>query len=582
VFGLCVLSLLALVYLTPGLAVLPRAWFDSRLAFAVPVLSVLVVTTIGRLLEAAGIFDAVFVMLTSVILALVAVVRIRRLRGRVSVHWPVAHRWVYAFSVAACLPVATRLGMAGFDLNDEIYSWNLWAIQHLSGIDHDLYYTRAPYPQTFSFLIAWCYQLLGSIDLQLPVKASFAVLTAALTAAIGVSHRDASSGLVPFAALAVFLLYVTDAYKTLSTGLAEVLMIPALVVAVALYFQHRRNAEDPVFIWLAAGAAVLAGLSKQPALLWLMLVMPVLVVADVRRLVLPPSRLIPVALAVAVGLLWLLTEGSGFLDNQGVVRASREERSVLDQLLFASMRYLEEAPALLLLLVASGWSVFVNREGRGTFSLFVVPALLMWLLFGAYNYRLGVHVAAIAALLIAVNDYRLGFSTDRLQLPARGPVVVLLALICVAVVYAIVDVRKRLAEQPPGFSSLDGPANAIRLYFEADAHFVLGEVFRSEALVWAPSNYLYGLFYGHNPVIRPPSDLTPGQLERVRGQLLEERPEYVFATSDLVAYGAGNGLLRDLLLRCPDAFEEVVSVPSRYGYTGYRVRYDRLDHGACP
>ena len=56
-FLVYVTSLIIGVYLVPGLALVPRAAFDSRLAYAVPILSVLVVTLLARALEVLGVFS---------------------------------------------------------------------------------------------------------------------------------------------------------------------------------------------------------------------------------------------------------------------------------------------------------------------------------------------------------------------------------------------------------------------------------------------------------------------------------------------------------------------------------------------
>ena len=86
-------------------------------------------------------------------------------------------RWHTGCSICSacvsCCPPPPRLGTSSFEDHDEIYSWNMWGVQHALGEQHDLFYTVAPYPQTFSYLIAWSYQLLGSIDLQTPGQVRF-------------------------------------------------------------------------------------------------------------------------------------------------------------------------------------------------------------------------------------------------------------------------------------------------------------------------------------------------------------------------------------------------------------------------
>ena len=151
------------VYLVPGLALVPRAALDSRLAYAVPIVSVLVVTLLARVLKTFGVFSEPVVLFITLAFAATAAYRINRIWSKVEIHWPPAHRLVYSFSVCAGLFAAVRLGLSSFDVDDEIYSWNMWGIQHALGEPHDLFFTVAPYPQTFSYLIAWNYQRMRSM-----------------------------------------------------------------------------------------------------------------------------------------------------------------------------------------------------------------------------------------------------------------------------------------------------------------------------------------------------------------------------------------------------------------------------------
>ena len=60
------------VYLAPGLALAPRAAFDSRLAYAVPILSVLIVTTLARILKPLGLFTETIVFSATLAFAVIA------------------------------------------------------------------------------------------------------------------------------------------------------------------------------------------------------------------------------------------------------------------------------------------------------------------------------------------------------------------------------------------------------------------------------------------------------------------------------------------------------------------------------
>ena len=581
-FLVYVTSLIIGIYLVPGLALVPRAAFDSRLAYAVPILSVLVVTLLARALKVLGVFSEPVVLLTTLAFAVTAGYRVFRLRSKVEIHWPPAHRLVYMISVCAGLFAAVRLGLSSFEVHDEIYSWNLWGIQHAIGEPHDLFYTVAPYPQTFPYLIAWSYQLLQSIDLQSPVKCSFAVLSASMMAAIGASSaRGGSKSVLWFFVLAILSLGTTGLYESVTRGLAETLMVPALCVSVALYLHWSRDSEHSIFLWLASACAIVAGLSKQPALLWLMVMFPVLAVVDVVRYRRTLLTLIPVAIALLFGAFWLVTEGASFLDNPNVVSHSQQGRDWLEQLLYAVNEHLVERPGLVVLLLLGTYAVLRGRIGRSIFFGLTVPWLLLWLFFGAYNTRLGAHVFALSALLIAANEYwpsrdtGLAEAGTRVSMRVRRLVYAAMGMVVIGAGFAAWD---RLDKRGPEFSLYDGGKNTIYKFFGGDAEFVYREIYRSPKVLWLPSSHFYGIFYGHNPIIRPDHRAVKLDIERIRADIVRDRPDYLFAAGDQVAYGPGSALLRKFVAECETWFQTVAApANNRHGFSVYRLDNDAVD-----
>ena len=590
-YAIYVAGLVVGVYLVPGLAVLPRAILDSRFAYALPIVSVLLVTTLARILKALGAFDRTAVLLATGTFAVAAAWRLQRLwRGaagrRPRAHWPAAHRMVYLVSACAMLPAAVRLGLSSFAVDDEIYSWNLWGVQHARGEAADLSFTGAPYPQTFSFLLAWCYHLLGDINLQLPVRAGFALLGVSSIAAIGMAiPRQDAKTIGWFAGLAIVTLFLAGLHAHgLSRGLAEVVMIPALVVSVGLYLHHPRHAESPerrTCVWLASAAAVLAGVAKQPALLWLMITFPALMAiraARSKRL----GDLIPVAAACGAGVLWMVTEGSGFLDNPGVVEASQAGRDWPRQLLHAADAHLAGRPALTALLLLSALAVFGGRRGRGALLGFAAPALLLWFAFAAYSPRNGMHIAAVCALLIAANSFwPLPGRSPAPGVPrsAAAPISARFRRVSHGALAAIVIAAGAVAwhkahEAGPGLSLYDGGKNTIYRYFGNDAEFVYHDIYRGPdrqpETLWIPSNYIYGIFYGHNPIIRPDAARPPADAHELKVELLRAPPAYVFDAGDRLGDWPAKQALRDLIAQCGSWFEPVAEPPNRFGYTVYR------------
>ena len=575
------------VYLAPGLALAPRAAFDSRLAYAVPILSVLIVTTLARLLKPWGLFTETTVLSATLVFAVIAawrLYRLYRLCPKVPVHWPVVHRMVYLFSVCVALPAAAKLGTSGFEVDDEVYSWNMWGIQHALGEPYDLFYTVAPYPQVFSYLIAWNYQLLGSIDLQLPVRFGFAILAASLVAAIGTANAKVNSrSLLWSAGLIVFTLFAAHLLsKGLSKGLAEIVMIPALVISIALYLQHERarDSELSIHLWLASAAAVVAGLSKQPALIWLMLTFPILAAIDAIQQRKRVATLIPVAIAWGCGLLWLLTEGHGFWRNAGVAARSLQDRSWFEQLTYAAEKWLIDSPGVASVLLLCICVIFRRgSRGLGVFIGLAIPSLLAWFFLGAYELRLGMHVVATAALLVAAN----GFWPNAASAPTKNDALVsfgarrvVFGLAAVAVVVSGVDAWQRINDRGPAFSLYDGGKNTIHSYFGDDADFVYREIYRGDRKLWIPSNYIYGIFYGHNPVFRPDHRTGILDLDRLKAEIAHSRPDYLFESGDVVAYGPGTALLRQLVALCADWFETVAAPLNKFVHAVYRLNHEAV------
>lgn len=165
------LVLLLLVYLAPACALNPALLLSSRTAVAIPFVSIATVVVIQKALELTDRYSHELVLLVSLALLVIAVIRVflllRSLRpasgmdaGEQRFDWPATHRVLLVLSCLFGLYWAAQLGTSGFDTDDEIYSWNLWAVQHYLGHDIDFYYTQSPYPQLFPILISWCYKFL--------------------------------------------------------------------------------------------------------------------------------------------------------------------------------------------------------------------------------------------------------------------------------------------------------------------------------------------------------------------------------------------------------------------------------------
>ncbi len=585
-----VLTVLLLTYLAPALALRPQWLASSRSVMAIPIVSVAVVGLTKAALAALGAYNPTTVRVIALSFAVIALVRVTLwLRTSPEFDWPRTHRLLLGFAVLLGLSWAAGLGTSAFDTNDEIYSWNLWAMQHALGEPIDIYYTQAPYPQLFAVLVSWKYQLLGDFELQLPLRATLAVIPVVLwgTIAVAAPKSDAPTA---WRSVLVMLLLVIAIGRWFGHGLADPLMAAALIVAIYCYLVYREAPRTPEPLLLSVVCAGVALLSKQPALIWALFSFPALVLLDTLRRRVPPQALVAPVTTVVIALAWIFGAGSGFENNQGVIDASQEERGLWGQLGFAIRELLIGQPLVLALLLAAGLAVLRSRKNRDVALLFLLPALLAWLIFGAYSLRLGIHVVACAALLLAVSGYALpspapGTSFGRLkaslQTHQRAIAIALVGLVSLASAW---EAYRNIDRVGPTFSLYDGGPNAIARYFGKDTQVVLSETYdRADRLLWVPSNYIYGLYYARTPMLRPSkrsaSDYTPGVL---LAELARDQPDFLFDAGDVVPFGPANDVFRTLATEhCPDLFEPLATPPNRYGYTLYRMHHEAERLGRC-
>ncbi|MGI0026131.1 MAG: hypothetical protein ACREA4_13430 [Nitrososphaera sp.] len=244
--------------------------------------------------------------------------------------WPKTHKVIFVITALVAFCFSIKLGSSSFGAHDEIYSWNMWAVQFYRGDSIDYYYTGSPYPQLFSMLIAYCYKLLGSVELQLPVRALIGIFHFCLLSAIAVAARDATfDNIGRYIVLTLVFLFGTGIHKTLDDGLADPMMASALVVAVSLFIRYvDSGGRDRAALWLAAICSIVAAYSKQPALIWTLFSFPLLSILLVLRKRFPPLTLVAAAVVSLASLAWVLGAGSGFLYNEGVINRSLERREI--------------------------------------------------------------------------------------------------------------------------------------------------------------------------------------------------------------------------------------------------------------
>lgn len=578
------LELLLLVYLAPALALYPKLILNSRTVVAIPFISIGIIAVVQGVLAATGSYSHLIVTGISIVLLLTAVARLTLMfkrRNALVFYWPDTHRLLLLFSLLLGIYWAAQLGSTSFDTDDEIYSWNMWALQHYQNEAIDYYYTGAPYPQLFAILISYCYKLLGSVELQLPVKAMFAIFPVALWGAIAVAPKEASIANAIRSTVIMLLLFAALG-KFFGVGLADPLMAASLVVAIFLFMQYTVSPEHRELLVFSVVCATVAFYAKQAGLIWALFSMPAIALIATLKRQLPPVTLIGAGVLLALGLIWVFGVGSEFQNNQGVVSASQEGRSTFEQLLFAIKKHCTEQPLVPLFLAAGVFSVLRVRRHRDILIFFLLPALLAWLLYGAYNLRLGIHVVALSALLLAASNYPLPAIFGGGDLPRVERFISRYALIFAIMVPLLIatatiyQINKNLKIYGNQFSPYIAGKNTIARFFGKDAEFVFKELYdRPDLLLWVPSDYIYGVFYSHTPMMRPDLHKTPQyNVAMLFEDIKLRRPNYLFDAGQWVDYSPASGLLRELAeQQCTYLFERVVR-RNKYGYVIYRLHND--------
>ena len=480
-----------------------------------------------------------------------------------------------------------RLSLFGFDDNDEIYSWNKWAIDFYLGKDVTFQFTRWAYPLLFPRLLSLEYILNGSLEAQTAVKTALAIFPLCAMGAIALgspSQITSRAGLTAF--LIALIVFGAGAKSSFEHGMPDAMAATGVVISALILFERDRLKISAFGRYLlVAVLSSVAVLTKQPSLVWALSVLPILVVfpslMDAPRSKASFILLIPALVAVT----WWLTEGSGFHLNEGPVKRSMEERDLFQQglnaarLLFTD--YIEVSVVL-------GWMLFaVLRNGRALslMVLFILPSLAFWLMFANYDLRAGLPMLLISGLLISLNDFGCRKPETNLQpivshKSQKFPAIICLALIGGATVQVALDVRKTV-KRYSDYEYGDVAINNYLRIFGADAAIVREHIRDNEnAVLWTPTNYVYGLLYGYRDVHFPRYKLGWNEGSLV-AELKETQATHA-TTSGRLAYGPGGIILESILSDpCGDAFQKLSKYENSYNIMVYSINGKILNSAAC-
>lgn len=466
-----------------------------------------------------------------------------------------------------------KLGITSFSTDDEIYSWNLWAIQHFHGQPASFYFTGSPYPQLFPYWIAALYQALGTITIQAVPRLILALPTLLLgMAVIGITKIFNWRNAV-IVSLILIITFGPVSIR-LAKGLADPLMSAAMIISVMLLIAYAREPHKFILLWLAVICAVIASLTKQAGLIWACFSLPLTVGVGCWRYKWPKSTIILALAGLCLSAIWPLLIAPTFIQNHGVIAASMASRSYLEQIAYAAHTYLLDRPEISLLFVVCIFTVWQHAILRLLLVTALLPMLLAWFLFGAYEIRLGIHVLALAGLLsisaLTSSATVVEAARDRVRshAPTGRIMIATAAFITASIGLALWFGVSRLAEKNDVDLS-DGAKATLRVQYGPNSKAVFDSLLRNKGRVWASNAYSFGPFFGRVPVAMPDFSAVPYTIDNVKKDLL------AFSAGYAIASGQPNLLASDLLTtlaqKCPSALMPILQPPNQYGFTLYKV-----------
>lgn len=570
------------LYFAPSQALFPRLILSSRTAPGVPFVSLLIISTTYFLLKEIGWASQIVVLAVSCIIGIVAIARtFWVLKSKDTTwQWPRTHVLLGIFLLALSAIWAVRLGTTGFDRDDEIYSWNMWAIQHWLGHEVDLYYTRAPYPQLLPMVLAYTYELFGHFKFQMPTKLTLAILPLSAWFAIMVSPRSKARSTALLSAL-LGLILILEIGREFSTGLADPMVASAITLTVYFFILYRRSPSQPSLLFISLACGAVAVLSKQPGMIWALFAFPLITSFMVLSKKAPPKLLMAPAVLALLAVSWLIGPGSGFADNEGVIARSQQGME-WHQVIWASFEtWGIGEPVILLILIGALFATYKTRENLDIVGFFLLPALVLWWLYGSYHLRLGAHTVTVAALLIAAADYPFGkittaYSNRLATKMRRSAIPVIFSLLALSLIASLFDSLNRIGDYGPDFDWQEPSANGLYRQMGPNAREAFAQITENPTnKLWAPSNYVYGIFYGSVQVTRPGYKVGErySAADLVR-EISNDRPDFLIDTGETpIAFGPGTDVLNQLAtIDCPFLFEPLFDISDRKTYQVYKFR----------
>ena len=569
------------IYIIPGIALFPKFILNPRTAAAIPFLSISIVVSFQYLLSTLNQFNHQNVIIFIGILLLVA---IYRLYGIYQVYVKLDSDWTKTDCKALLLiffssiPLMIILGFDGFQHADEIYSWNLWAKKIYFNQVVTFEVTGSPYPLLLPSLIAFCYKFVGNIDYQLPIKFTFSIIyLSTIFIVFSFSNTKSKVGIFFITFIIVFLIIgVGYEYKKVW---ADTLMSGFLVASLALLIslsnsQHSINKNiSPISILLASVILICgASLTKQGAIVWTMLIYPLLayVIINNNKKLSNPIKLVLLA-PISTPIIWYFLGGRSFHTNHGVVSRSMGERGYFEQILFGfNESFIAEGRLILLLFMITIFIVLLKKINleKAIIAFGITLSTIFLIIFGAYETtRLYLHVILIGWLILF--SYGDHITTTKIWhiMSIIGNSFYTYTLVgFIFIFWSFNSFNDRMIGIDRVSNFLDGR--------EVQANWVIGEtgaeqyrnILKSQMGLWAEDNHIWGIYYGIHNFRR--GELYNPDLQYVINRMIDGNIGWIYSKE-------GNNNIKKIQDFCSDSITKI-KTNSLYEVSLYKVSIKKI------
>jgi len=504
-----VVSLFLFIYIIPGIALFPKFILNPRTAATIPFISISMVVSAQYILSTLNQFNQKNVIIFTLALFLVA---IYRLYGMYKVYLKFDSNWnnsdlkALLLIMFSSIPLMIILGFDGFQHADEIMSWNLWAKKIYFNEERIL--SGNIYPLLLSSLIAFCYKFIGNIDYQLPIRFTFSII---YVSTIFIVYTFANSrnkvGILFITYIIVFLIIgVGYEYKKVW---ADTLMSGFMVASLALLISLSNNQRlinkniSPISILLASIILISAAtLTKQGAIIWTMLIYPLLayvIINNNNKL----SNLLKLSLLVPIltPILWYFMGGTNFHTNVGVINRSMGGRGYFDQLLFGfNESFIAEGRFILLLFMITIFIVLLRKINfeKAIIAFGITLSTIFLIFFGAYETtRLYLHVILFGWLVLFVyGDHITSTKIGRI-ISIIGNSLYTYSVVCVLFIFwAFNSFNYRMMITEPVTNFLDGRQVQVNWVIRESGPEQYKTILNSNMGLWAHDSHVWGIYYG--------------------------------------------------------------------------------------